>query len=104
MRYAEIFRFPAEGGSLNNMKARLSDLLRDEAAGRADAAVDTLRWIFVLRAGQQHHGADTGAERARTALGLTQFGSDWTAAWDHLRARVVQALATIREEISPLTD
>jgi hypothetical protein len=98
------FDFRAEGGSLNNMKARLSDLLGDEAAGRAYAAVDTLRWIFVLRAGQQHHGADTGAERARTALGLTQFGSDWTAAWDHLRAKVVQALATIREEISPLTD
>ena len=98
------FDFPGEGGSLNNMKARLSDLLGDEATGRAHAPVDTLRWIFVLRAGQQHHGADTGAERARTALGLTQFGSDWTAAWEHLRARVVQALAIIREEISPLTD
>jgi hypothetical protein len=98
------FDFPAEGGSLNNMKARLSDLLGDEAVGRAHAAVDTLRWAFALRAGQQHHGADTRAERAGTALGLTQFGSDWAAAWDHLRAAVIQALTAIREEISPLTD
>lgn len=98
------FDFPAEGGSLNNMKVRLSELLGDEAAGRARAEVDTLRWIFELRAGQQHHGADTRAERARTALGLAQFGSDWAGAWDHLRATVVQALTIIREEISPLTD
>lgn len=98
------FDFLSEGGSLNNMKARLSDLLGEEAAGRAHAAVDMLRWIFALRAGQQHHGADTDAERARTALGLTQFGTDWAAAWDQLRAIVVQTLAAIREEISPLTD
>ncbi len=98
------FTFPTEGGSLNNMKIRLSELLGDQAAGRAHAAVDTLRRIFDLRAGQQHHAADTRAEPAKTALGLTQFGSDWAAAWDHLRALVVQALTTIREEISPLTD
>lgn len=98
------FDFPAEGGSLNNMKTRLSDLLGDATAGRARDAVDQLRWIFALRAGQQHQGADADAERARNALGLTQFGSDWTAAWDHLRATAVQALTTIREEISPLTD
>ena len=98
------FDFPAEGGSLNNMKARLSDLLGEEASGRARAGVDTLRQIFALRAGQQHHGADVRAQRARTALGLAQFGTDWAGAWDHLRATVVQALTIIREEISPLTD
>jgi hypothetical protein len=86
------------------MKARLSDLLGEEASGRARAAVDTLRQIFALRAGQQHHGADISAERARTALGLAQFGTDWAGAWDHLRATVMQALTIIREEISPLTD
>jgi len=98
------FDFPAQGGSLNNMKARLNGLLGDEAAGRAHAAVDTLRSIFDLRAGQQHHAADTRAELARITLGLTQFGNDWAGAWDHLRSAVVQALTTIREEISPLTD
>jgi hypothetical protein len=98
------FDFPPQGGSLNNMKARLSALLGDDEAGRAHAAVDTLRLIFDLRAGQQHHAADTRAEQARTALGLTQFGNDWAGAWDHLRSTVVQALTTIREEIGPLTD
>ena len=98
------FDFPAEGGSLNNMKARLSDLLGAEVAGRAHSAADTLRLIFDIRAGQQHHGADTRAERAKTALGLPQFGSDWDAAWNHPRAVAVQALDTIREEISPLAD
>jgi hypothetical protein len=98
------FNFPAEGGSLNNMKARLAELLGEGTASRAHAAVDRLRLVFDLRAGQQHHGADTRAERAKTALGLAQFSSDWAAAWDHLRALVVQSLDTIREEISPLTD
>jgi hypothetical protein len=98
------FDFPAEGGSLNNMKARLAELLGDEASGRARDGVDTLRRVFDLRAGQQHHGADTRAERARTALGLARFGTDWASAWDHLRATVVQAFMIIREEISPLTD
>jgi hypothetical protein len=51
-----------------------------------------------------NHGADTRVERAKTALGLPQFGSDWGAAWNHLRAAAVQALDTIREEISPLGD
>jgi hypothetical protein len=75
------FNFPAEGGSLNNMKAQLSELLGDEASGRARDGVDTLRRVFDLRAGQQHHGADIRAERAKTALGLAQFGNDWASAW-----------------------
>jgi hypothetical protein len=98
------FDFPAGGGSLNNMKGRLGELLGTEESARACAAVDVLRMIFDLRAAQQHQGADTRAVRARTALGLARFGSDWAGAWNHLRATVVQALTVIREEISPLTD
>jgi len=60
--------------------------------------------LFDLRAAQQHQGADTRAIRAQAALGLARFGSDWAGAWDHLRATAIQALTTIREEISPLTD
>jgi len=97
------FDFPAAGGSLNNMKARLTQLLGGDA-DRAHAAVDTLRLVFDLRAAQQHQGADIRAVRAQTALGLAHFGSDWAGAWDHLRATVIRALTTIREEISPLTD
>lgn len=98
------FDFPGSGRSLTNMKARLGELLGNEEAARARAAVDTLRMLFDLRAAQQHQGADTRAVKAQTALGLARFGSDWAGAWDHLRATVVQALTIIREEISPLTD
>jgi len=87
----KTFDFSTEGGSLNNMKVRLGELLGDEEAIRARDAVDTLRMLFDLRAAQQHQGADTRAMRAQTALGLTRFGSDWAGAWDHLRATAVQS-------------
>ena len=87
--------------TLHNMKAKLGDLLGGEA-GRAQAAVDTLRSIVALRAGQQHQGADARAEQAKVALGLALFVGQWDGAWNHLRAVTVQALDTIREEISSL--
>jgi hypothetical protein len=93
---------PSQGGTLQNMKAKLGELL-GESAGRAQAAVDTLRWAVALRAGQQHRGADVRAEQAKVALGLTSFDGQWDRAWDHLRAVAVQALDTIREEIGSLT-
>ena len=89
--------------TLHNMKVKLGELLGTEA-GRAEAAVDTLRSVVALRAGQQHQGADTRAEQARVALGLAPFAGDWGGAWDHLRAVTVQALDTIREEVGSLTD
>jgi hypothetical protein len=89
-------------GTLQNMKARLSELL-GENAGRAQAAVDILRWAVALRVGQQHRGADVGAQRAKVALGLASYDGQWDGAWDRLRAVTVQALDTIREEIGSLT-
>jgi hypothetical protein len=88
--------------TLHNMKARIGELLGDEA-GRAQAAVDTLRSVVALRAGQQHQGADTRAEEARVSLGLAAYVGNWEGAWNHLRAVTVQALDTIREEIGSLT-
>jgi hypothetical protein len=92
---------PRQGGTLQNMKARLGELLGAEA-GRAQAAVDTLRSVVALRAGQQHQGADTRAEQARVSLGLAAYVGNWEGAWNHLRLVTVQALDTIREEISSL--
>jgi hypothetical protein len=89
--------------TLHNMKAKLGELL-GESAGRAQTAVDTLRLVVTLRAGQQHQGADTRAQQAKVALGLASYAGDWGGAWDHLRAVTVQALDTIREEIGSLTD
>lgn len=93
--------FPSKGGTLQNMKMRLSEMLGDDA-DRAKDAVDILRWVVALRVGQQHQGADARAQHAKVALGLTRFGDDWRLAWDHLRALIVDALATIREEIATL--
>jgi hypothetical protein len=86
-------------GTLAGMKAKLTELLGDEA-GRANDAVEVLRSIVAVRTGQQHRERDEDAERARVALGLATFGSDWQGAWEHLRHRMVDALQTIREEVS----
>jgi hypothetical protein len=89
--------------TLHNMKLKLGELLGAQA-GRAEAAVEALRSVVALRAGQQHQGADTRAEQAKVALGLAPFAGDWGGAWDHLRAVTVQALDTIREELGSLID
>jgi hypothetical protein len=93
---------PSRGGTLQNMKTKLGDLL-GESAGRAQDAVDTLRWAVAFRAGQQHRGADVRAEQAKAALGLTSYEGQWDSAWDRLRTVTVQALDTIREEIGSVT-
>jgi hypothetical protein len=87
--------------SLQGLRSELGVRLGDEA-GRAQEAVDILRHIVRVRASQQHRGADVDAERARNALRLNSLDNDWPAAWEHVRAAAVQALTTIREEISPL--
>jgi hypothetical protein len=92
---------PNTGGTLHNLKIRLSEMLGDEA-GRAQDAVDILRWVVALRVGQQHRGADARAQQAKVALGLSRLADDWQLAWNHLRTVIVRALATIREEVSTL--
>ena len=91
----------AKGKTLQNLRVRLGELLGEDA-WRAQGAADVPRSVVALRAGQQHSGtsATKGAGKARNTLGLSQFGDDWAAAWDHVRAVTAQALTTIREEIS----
>ena len=94
------FNLPSNGGTLNNMKAKLTDLLGAHA-GRAHDAVDTLRDVIAIRAGQQH-SAVLRAERARSRFGLNALGGDWAAQWEQIRGITIQALNIIREEISVL--
>jgi hypothetical protein len=68
VRPAGVAEPPSQGGTLPEPKAKLGDLL-GENAGRAQAAVDTLRWAAVLRVGQQHQGADVRADRPRSLSG-----------------------------------
>jgi hypothetical protein len=94
------FNLPADGGKLNNMKAKLTELLGAHA-GRALDAVDVLRDVVAVRTGQQH-SAVVRAERARSSLGLSALGSDWAGQWEQVRVVTVRAFDTIREEISVL--
>ena len=80
--------------TLHNMKVKLGEILGDEA-GRAQAAVDTLRSVVALRAGQQHQGADRRAEQARVALGLAPLTGDRQGSWNRLRLVTIRALDTI---------
>jgi hypothetical protein len=63
-----------KGKTLQNLKARLGELLGDRAT-RAQDAIDILRHVVALRAGQQHSGtsAAKGARKAVNALGLTSL-------------------------------
>jgi hypothetical protein len=88
--------------TLQNMKTRLAGLLGDKA-GRAQAAVDTLRSVVALRAGQQHQGADTRVEQAKVVLGLAPLAGNWPGTWNQVRLVTVHAPDTIREEIGSLT-
>ncbi|WP_239340577.1 hypothetical protein [Frankia sp. CiP3] len=88
-------------GSLQRLETQLQERLGD-TAGRAVDGVGTLRHLIALRAGQQHGGAANRSAKAQVSLGLVHYGSDWTGAWDRVRAVAVDALTTIREEIATL--
>jgi hypothetical protein len=92
------------GGKLFELKSYLSSTLPDEAAARADAAVDDLRALFDLRVWRQHEGTDTRARRGMQRLGVTLPPADWGEAWAHVQSAVVMALSTLREEIEILRD
>jgi hypothetical protein len=85
-------------GSLRRWAGLLRAVLAEDA-GPAVAAVDVLRRIAGVRNSQQHTGSAGRYERDRRALGLHQFGNDWFAAWEHLRAACIDALDTIRESL-----
>jgi hypothetical protein len=93
---------PGEGKSLARLEAELTRRL--EAPDRALQGVQVLRHAVAIRAEQQHSGSNAAkqADKARVALGLDRFGTDWPSAWNHLRAVVVGGLRTIREELDPL--
>lgn len=88
-------------GALNQLESRLREL-RGERAGRATAAVQTLRQIVHIRVGQQHSGVHpyTQEQAARNALGLPAISSDWQDDWNRVRAAAVDSLRVLREEIT----
>ena len=54
-----------------------------------------------VRVSSQHRGrgVDIDAAKAKAQLGLPDLILDWSEAWDTVRARVVEAASTIRQEV-----
>jgi hypothetical protein len=94
---------PPETKSLMRLRAEIQRLLNDQA-DTALRAVSTLQSIAGLRNSQQHQGSIARYDSDRAALGLERFGTDWPEVWEHLKAVTVNALTTLREEISTLLD
>lgn len=94
---------PSETGnppkSLDKLYAFLVQAIPPDSHGRLEEAVRLLRKILALRRGQQHHGAHNATVAAATELGFAAQIGDWGALWEQVRATVVQALNTIREEL-----
>jgi hypothetical protein len=66
---------------------------------RIATAVDTLRAIVGVRAGQQHHGAKHKEAHGFRQLGLTYPPPSWSQAWSDVQLLSTQALNAIREEV-----
>jgi hypothetical protein len=93
----------ATSKSLARLDAELKRRLPDGPAGALDA-VKTLRHVSGLRNSQQHQGSTARYDRARAALGLRRFESDWPKAWEHLATATVTALVTLRDELTRTLD
>lgn len=90
-------------GSLNRLAAVLSsrEMIDFDAV---DSAVATLQSVRGLRHTHAHSGAAGDRPRILRDLGLSDFGSDWHALWDGLRARTVEALLALRSQVRRLTE
>jgi hypothetical protein len=73
--------------------------LKADALKQATGAVEVLRQIVALRAGQQHSGAGVRAAKAARELRLTLNG-DWNMAWLSVRSIAVAALSNLREAVT----
>lgn len=98
---------PADGSSappreatLGRLKAYLEAKIGpDEAAvARIAQAVDTLKRINDVRNSLQHSRAAPKLPAAFAALGI-DYPPDWPVAWDSIRARAVEALIALRDEV-----
>ncbi|MGP0050407.1 MAG: hypothetical protein ACLPZR_16365 [Solirubrobacteraceae bacterium] len=87
---------------LVDLKGHLAQALDSAGAARTDAAIDDLRAVFDLRVWRQHPGTDERGRRGMQRLGIDLPTADWPGTWRYLQARVVAALAALREEIEAL--
>ena len=90
-------------GSLNRLAAVLLDREVIDS-DTVESAVGTLQSVRGLRHTHAHSGVAGDRPRILRDLGLSDFGSDWQALWDGLRARTVEALLALRSQVRRLTE
>lgn len=89
-------------GSLNRVQSVLSSKLDDSE--RAKGLLEPLRHIVGIRNGMTHSGYAKQLPSHSVALDLSWPPSDWSAAWQHVQAVAVDALARIRWELIRIAD
>jgi hypothetical protein len=92
------------GHPLQRLAAYLATELEPESHARVSAELEVLRAVTRTRHGLQHAGADTDGIAALNELGLGYPIMDWTASWETIRGRTINALDAIREELARLAD
>ncbi|HET8659520.1 MAG TPA: hypothetical protein VFM55_11040 [Micromonosporaceae bacterium] len=87
-------------GVLSKLKGELAGRITDPGENaRATSAVDQLRDIVAMRAGQQHSGAAPNAIRAAARLGVRLTG-DWEQSWTQVSRIAGHAVYTISDALS----
>ncbi len=91
---------PPREATLSRLKAYFEvELGADEAAvARTSHAVETLKRITEIRNALQHSGAASKLPAAFAALDIA-YPPQWPGAWDDVRARAVEALIVLRDEL-----
>jgi hypothetical protein len=94
-------KFSGVDGPLERLRLHLRDELPQESFEPVNDAIRVLQAAQGIRTGAQHGGDASvrAARRGYAVFGLDYPVSDWRFAWSMIRARVIEALTTIRQEV-----
>lgn len=98
-------RLPGGTGDkkLVDLRACLGEILENDAATRAQEAVNVLRDVVAMRVWRQHPGTEQAGAEAARRLGVALPARTGGATWDQLRAQSVAAISAIREEVEQVS-
>lgn len=89
--------------SINRIAVLLKNVLTADAWLRAEDAIKTLRAVNAARVAAQHGARADLLPKAFQALRIPYPAPSPSVAWDQIRARTVEALGIVREEVRQLT-
>lgn len=87
------------GHPLQRLGPFLADRLPAEGQARVQAAIEVLNAARGIRAGAQHHSAQSAVIPEYEVLGLGYPVTDWGSAWERIQRLATNAFDAIREEI-----